>query len=432
MTKSFPTFFMCLFSLFLMGPLHASAETVELDRIVAIVNNDIITYSALQNEVRTVSQQLRQQRAAQPLPPNDVLQKQVLERLIVKELQLQLADSTGIRVDDETLNKTTSRIAADNKLTLQQFRDALTKEGYDFAVFREDIRKEIILTRLRERQINSRISVGDSEIANFQATSERQGNKDTEFHMAQILISVPDAASPEKLQELRNKAQQVLERLRSGSDFTETAIAVSDGQQALQGGDLGWRKSGELPTLFTDIANKLQPGQLSDLIRSPSGFHIVKLIGVRDNEPHIVEQTLARHILIRTNELTTDEDAQRLLVGLKQRAKAGEDFAKLAQAHSTDLVSAADGGSLGWSNSGDNVPLFEEIMNKTTPGTISEPFKTNFGWHIVKVEERREIDNTAEFQRKKIRDLIRQRKIEEETETWLRRLRDEAYVEYRL
>lgn len=418
---------LCLF----MG-FNAHAQTLELDRIVAIVNNDIITYSALRNEVRSVSQQLRQQSATQQLPANDVLEKQVLERLIVKELQLQLADGTGIRVDDETLNSTISRIAADNKLSLQEFRDVLAKEGYDFALFREDIRKEIILTRLRERQINSRIAVSDSEIANFQATAERQGNADREFRMAQILVSVPDAASPEKLQELRAKAQEILERLRKGADFAETAIAESDGQQALEGGDLGWRNAGELPTLFTDIANALQPGQLSDLIRSPSGFHIVKMIGVRDGEPHMVEQTLARHILIRPNELTTDEDAQRLLGNLKQRAEAGEDFAKLAQTHSMDLASATEGGSLGWSSSGDSVPLFDEMMNKTKPGTISEPFKTNFGWHIVKVEDRREVDNTAEFQLKKIRDLIRQRKIEEETETWLRRLRDEAYVEYRL
>lgn len=432
MTKTYFYYASLLFFMACFGQSSAQAETVELDRIVAIVNNDIITYSALRNEVRTISQQLRQQRSAQQLPSNDVLEKQVLERLIIKELQLQLADSTSIRVDDETLNNTISRIAADNKLSLQEFRDVLIKEGYDFAVFREDIRKEIILTRLRERQINSRITVSESEIANFKANSERQGSKDSEFQMAHILIAIPDAVAPEKLQELRNRAQTVLERLRSGADFAETAIAVSDGQQALQGGDLGWRKLGELPTLFSDVANKLQPGQLSDLIRSPSGFHIVKLIAVRDGQPHIVKQTLARHILIRTNELTTDEDAQRTLVSLKQRAEAGEDFAKLAQANSMDLASAAEGGSLGWTQAGDNIPLFEEMTNKTTPGAISEPFKTNFGWHIVKVEDRREIDDTAEFQRKKIRNLIRQRKIEEETETWLRRLRDEAYVEYRL
>lgn len=406
------------------------ASDTSVDRILAVVNDDVITLSDLNREVQTVTQQLRQRNVE--MPPRDVLQKQVLERLILRKLQLQLADSTGIRVDDDTLSRAIEAIAKQNKLTLAQFRDVLTRDGFDFATFREDIRKEIIISRLQQRQVANRITVTDQEVDNFLATQSAQGGTaNDEYHVAQILIALPDAASPEQIQAAKDKAQRVLDRLRAGEDFKQVALSVSDDQQALEGGDLGWRSEAQLPTLFASLVTKMQPGSISDLVRSPSGFHIVKLIEKRGETQHVIQQTSVRHILIRPNEITSDQDAETRLAQLKQRIEGGEDFAALARSHSEDRTTALNGGMLGWVNPGDLDPRFEEVMNGLQPNQVSEPFQTQFGWHIVQVLERRDHDNTNERQRTKARDLIRQRKMEEELQTWLRSLRDEAYVEYK-
>lgn len=419
-----PMIFLCALSV-----KAALGAVAEIDRIVAVVNNDVITASELRNEQHNVEQQFKEQ--GKQLPPQEILQKQILERLIIKAVQLQLADNSGIRVDDETLNKTITRIAEENRLTLGQFRDILQRDGYDFALFREDIRKEIIISRLRERQILSQINVTPQEVENAQAQTA-QNDSDQEYHLAQILIAVPEAATPEVLASTKEKAQQVLDKLRQGADFAQTATAVSDGQQALEGGEIGWRKRGELPTLFAEVVPTMKPGEVTDLIRSPSGFHIVKLIETRAGERHMITQTRARHILIKPNELKNNQEIENLLSQIKGRAEAGESFADLAKQYSEDKASAAEGGSIGWVNPGDTVPSFEQTMNSTAPGKISAPFQSNFGWHIILVEERRDIDNTEEFRQNRAREFIRQRKIEEETEAWLKRLRDEAYVEYRL
>lgn len=419
-----PMIFLCALSM-----KAALGAVAEIDRIVAVVNNDVITASELRNEQHNVEQQFKEQ--GKQLPPQEILQKQILERLIIKAVQLQLADNSGIRVDDETLNKTITRIAEENRLTLGQFRDILQRDGYDFALFREDIRKEIIISRLRERQILSQINVTPQEVENAQAQTA-QNDSDQEYHLAQILIAVPEAATPEVLASTKEKAQQVLDKLRQGADFAQTATAVSDGQQALEGGEIGWRKRGELPTLFAEVVPTMKPGEVTDLIRSPSGFHIVKLIETRAGERHMITQTRARHILIKPNELKNNQEIENLLSQIKGRAEAGESFADLAKQYSEDKASAAEGGSIGWVNPGDTVPSFEQTMNSTAPGKISAPFQSNFGWHIILVEERRDIDNTEEFRQNRAREFIRQRKIEEETEAWLKRLRDEAYVEYRL
>ncbi len=413
----------------------ASADTAPaplepVDKIVAVVNDDVITGTELDTRLHSIKEQLKNQ--SSPIPPDAVLKKQVLDRMILASLQLQLADQNGIRVDDETLNRTIERIAGDNKLSLTEFRNVLEKEGYDFATFREDIRREILISRVQQRQVTDRIMVTEQEIDNFLATQRAQGNTGAEYHLAHILIAVPDASSSERIQAAHQRAEDVLKKLRAGADFQETAIAVSDGQQALQGGDLGWRKAGELPTLFVDTVTHMKTGDVSDLIRSPSGFHIIKLLEQRDAQRHIVTQTHARHILIRTDELTSDAAAQARLKDIKQQIKGGADFATLAHQYSNDTASANNGGDLGWVNPGEMVPNFQTQMDKLATGEISEPFKTGFGWHIVQVLDRRRHDDTDAFIRSQARDALRKRKIEEELQSWLARLRDDAYIENRL
>jgi len=421
--------------LLLPAALHAAesdpaAPRQPLESIVAVVNSDVITRTELNNRLRTVKQQLQQQRA--PLPPDATLEKQVLDRMILANLQLQLADRTGVRVDDDTLNRTIARIADENHMTLSEFRAVLEKDGYDFANFREDIRKEILISRIQQRQIADRIMISEQDIDNFLANQKAQGNAGEEVHLAQILIAVPDAASPERIRAARDKAEGILKELRGGADFQETAIASSDGQQALEGGDLGWRKVGELPTFFTDTVTALRPGDISELIRSPSGYHIVKLLEKRSGQPHIVTQTHARHILLKTNELTSDADAEKRLNALRQQVQQGADFGQLAHGQSEDPASAANGGDLGWTSPGELDPRFQEAMDALDPNQVSAPFKSNFGWHIVQVLERREHDDTSNLIRNQARDALRQRKIDEELQTWLTRLRDEAHIENHL
>lgn len=401
-----------------------------LDRILAVVNNDVITQSDLAIQTRTVVQQLRQRNTE--LPPADVLQKQVLERAIMDRLQLQVADRTGIRVDDDTLNRAIETIAKQNNLSIDQFREVLARDGFDFAAFREDIREEIIISRLRQREVGNKITVTDQEVQNYLDNQKVQGaTAGNEYQIAQILVALPEAPAPEQIQATKEKAQKVLDDLRGGADFTQTATAISDDQKALEGGDLGWRAAGQLPTIFADVVPGMQPGAISELIRSPSGFHIVKLVDKRGDGESIVKQTQARHILIRTNELTSDQDAQTRLEQLKQRIDGGEDFAALARSNSEDAASAVNGGSLGWVNPGDLVPQFEAVMNDLEPAQASEPFQTQFGWHVAQVVERRDHDNTDDLKKSKAREAIRQRKGDEELQAWLRTLRDEAYIEFK-
>jgi len=345
---------------------------------------------------------------------------------------LQLAASTGVVVDDETLNQTINRIAEQNKVSLAQFRDILERDGFSYERFREDIRDEITISRLKQRHVDNRITVTDGEIDNFLATEQHQGGAENEYRLSHILIATPDEATAEEKTQARMVAGKVLENLANGEDFAKLASTLSAGQQAEQGGDLGWRKASEIPSLFADIVDHMKEGEISKVIESPGGFHIIKLTGLRTSDKHIVKQTKARHILMRTNELLTDDDVIKKLKQLKTRISAGEDFAALAKSHSEDAGSAVNGGDLGWINPGKMVPEFEEQLQQLQPGEISEPFKTQFGWHIVQVLERREHDNAEDLQRDKAREIIRQKKIVEAEQNWLRQLRDEAYIEYRL
>lgn len=425
-TRFLPIF---LFLGLLLG-LPAQAAAQALNRIVAVVNDDVILASELEDKVRLVRSQLAQQDTQPPDPAQ--LERQVLERLIMERLQLQVAERNNIEVDDETLNANLRNIAAQNGVSLTEFRQTLEREGMDYVAFREELRSQIMISRLRQQTVINRIDVSDQEVDNLLASQTAWSDQTRDYHLGHILIATPEAASPEQIRAAEREAGEVLEKLRSGADFSETAVAVSESETALEGGDLGWRKAAQLPSLFADVVRDMQPGEISDLIRSPSGFHIIKLIDVRGDERHVITQSRVRHILLQPDEMLSEAGVRVRIQQLRDRLETGADFAELARSHSTDKVSASNGGDLGWVNPGDMVPEFQEAMNKLEPGEISEPVQTRFGWHLIQVLERRQRDSTDDYQRSRAREMIRERKTDEEMELWLRRLRDESYIEYRL
>ncbi|NIR60977.1 MAG: molecular chaperone SurA [Gammaproteobacteria bacterium] len=399
-----------------------------LDRVVAVVNDEPILLSELERRLEEARSQLRRQSTAVPSPA--VLRKQVLERMVLQRLQLQVAERSGVRVDDTTLNRTIRRIAGQNELSLSEFQRVLERDGYSFEAFREDVREQILLSRLHQRQVEDKVRVTEREVERLLA-EQPIGRQNAQYHLSHILIATPEAASPEEVGAARARAGEIVERLRAGADFAETAVAVSDGQQALEGGDLGWRGPAEVPTLFAEFLPDMAAGEVHGPVRSASGFHIVKLLDKRGEERHVVTQTHARHILIQTD-VHTDEEAKLRLEQLRTRARGGEDFAGLARSHSADTRTAPKGGDLGWVDPGEVPPEIERAMEALAPGEVSAPIETEAGWHIVQVLERREHDSTEAYRRAQARERIRQRKVEEELDVWLRQLRDEAYVEYRL
>jgi len=412
-----------------VAPAQQPRPAVLLDRIVAVVNNDVITRSDLEERLRFANLQLNRQ--GTPLPPRDVLEKQILDRLITDQVQLQLAKETGLRVDDTELDRAINRIAQDNKSTLPQLRAALDKDGVPFARFREDIRNEIIVSRLRQREVDNKIVISDGEIESFISTQDQAGRGE-EYNLSHILVRVPENASPEQIQGRRSRAEQALQQLGSGSDFRQVAATFSDAPDALQGGAMGWRDGARLPTLFLDAVKTLKTGQVSPLLRSANGFHLLQLNERRGSTaPVIVRQTHARHILIKTNELVPQAEARRRLATLKERLDNKADFAELARLHSED-TSGSRGGDLGWVSPGDTVPEFERAMNALEPGQISDPVQTPFGWHLIQVLARREEDMSKERQRLSARTALHARKSDESYQEWLRQLRDRAYIEYRL
>ncbi len=409
----------------------ADSEVTQLDRVVAVVDREVITYGELQNRIAIVLGQLEKQNVSRP--PKEALEKQVLERLISDRLQLQLAAQTGLRVDDNQLDKTMERIAEQNKLSVTEFRQALEKDGISFRKFREDMRSEIILARLREREVDNRVTVTEAEIDNLLTTkaSRQQGSQD-EFDISHILIRTPEESTPEDLQKLKSKADRALKALQDGTDFAQVSASFSDAPNALEGGKLGWKNSTQVPALFTEALKAMQPGETSPVIRSPNGFHILKLINRRgDSSPLVIQQTHARHILIKPSEVLSEGDGKRRMEDLKERLENGGNFEELARQYSEDGT-AAKGGDLGWVNPGDTVPEFEKAMMALKPGEISEPVRSPFGWHLIEVIERRSQDMSKEAARLKARQEIRARKADEAYQDWLRELRDRAYVEYRL
>ena len=414
------------------GAATRTSVGVELDRIVAIVNDDIISRNELDARLRRVREQLRQSGTAPP--PPDALHRQVLERLILRRIQLQIARNSGMRVNDESLNRTLLRIAQQNELTLREFRDAVERDGYDFAQFREEVRDDILIAEVRRRQVENQINISQRDIDDYLSMMEGRGAEADRhrYRIGHILIAVPDGASSEEIDEARERAERVLEELRAGADFANMAVTHSDGQKALEGGDLGWRLASELPTMLADAVLRLETGDVSEPVRSASGFHLVKLVDRQGSQRQMIRQTLARHILITLDALTDNAEARRQLAVLRERIVNGQDFGGLARIHSDDPGSASKGGDLGWIDPGNTVPVFERTMDSLAPGAISKPFRSQFGWHLVQVLERRDRDATETSQRAEARRRLRSRKIEENTQAWLRRVRDEAYVEYRL
>ncbi|MFV5213652.1 peptidylprolyl isomerase [Azonexus caeni] len=421
--------FLSLCSLFVPAAQAAPAEAVEADYIVAVVGDGAITRNELRSRLDVALRQLQKQ--GTPIPPQDVLEKQMLERLIMEQVQFAYAKESGLRIDDAQLDQAIGRIAANNNMTLPQFRVALEKDGIGYDEFREEIRGEMIMARLREREVESRLAVSDAEIENYLANQAANGGGD-EYRLAHIMLRAPESATPEQLQKLRQRAELALARARAGENFAELTAAFSDAPDALQGGDLGWRPLDRLPVLYAEAAGKLQAGGVSELLRSSAGFHVVKLVERRGaNQPASVQQTHARHILIRTNEVMSEADARHRLETVRERIVNGMDFAEQARIFSQD-GSAAKGGDLGWLNPGDTVPDFERAMDALKPGELSQVIKSPFGMHLIQVMERRERDVSSERQRSVARQAIRERKLDEAYQDWLRQLRDRTYVENRL
>jgi peptidyl-prolyl cis-trans isomerase SurA len=416
--------------LLLCAPLPLPAAPVEIDRIVAVVNNAVITRFELEGRVDQALRQIAGQKT--PLPPRRLLEKQMLERMITEKALMQIAEDTNIRFDGLILDRAIARIAQGNNLSPEAFRKTLEAEGISYVAFREQVRTEMTISRLKEREVDNKLVVTEAEIDNFLANTAQAANQKDEYRLAHILVLAPEGASPEKLAELRAKAEKALAELKSGADFAQVSAAYSDAQTALQGGGLGWRSEAQLPSLFASALTGLKPGDVSAVLKSGNGFHILKLLDKRGkNVQLVVKQTHARHILVKTSEVVTDSDARNRLLQLKERIENGASFAELAKLHSDDL-SASRGGDLGWLNPGDTVPEFERSMDALKPDEVSSPVQSPFGWHLIQVLERRDQDVTQERRRLDARRSLRERKSEEAFEDWVRQARDRAYVEYRL
>jgi peptidyl-prolyl cis-trans isomerase SurA len=402
-----------------------------LDRVVAIVNDGIVLNSDLDAQIDAVTERMHQQRLE--LPPQNVLRQQVLERLVVQEIELQHAGRAGVKVTDEMLNSALTDVAKRNNITLTQLPDTLKQQGVDYPSYREEVRKEITLTVLRQRDVLQHISVTPREIDQFLDKQSRTPSEHSEFNVSHILISVGQEASPQQIDAAAKRAQEVYERAKGGEDFAKLAVAYSNSQTALDGGALGWRKGSELPTFLSDTVAKLKPGEVGEPLRTPTGFHIVKLNEVRggSSENSVEDQVHVRHILMKTNELADDATVRTKLSAIRERVLKGEDFGGIAQVTSEDPGSAAEGGDLGWSGPGTFAPEFETVINGLKDNEMSEPFHTQFGWHLAQVLGHRRYDNTNEIKRRQAMEAIRASKADEETELWLRRMRDEAYVDFK-
>ncbi len=412
--------------------IQAEDDVDWIDGIAAIVNDEVITQGELQKRLDSIITQLRGE--GKSLPAISLLKNQVMERMVLTRLQLSMAEQTGIRIDDVTLDRTIENIAQQNNLSIREFRDVLTRDGIDFAEFREDIRKEMTLSRLRQREVDNRILVTKQDVDNYLLTQKTQQGGDQEYRLQHILMALPEGVSPEQLKRSQQKAAQLVQQLKDGAVFSEMAIAHSAGQKALDGGDLGWRQLGELPRAFAEVVSNLEIGGISNLIRSPNGFHIIKLAEKRSasTQRNVIIQRQARHILIKPKNRADRAESRAQLERILEQIKNGADFAEIAKNHSDDRGSAVEGGSLGWVNPGVMVPEFEEEMGKLADGEISPVFQSRFGWHIVQVLAHREHDNTEELQRIAAQKAIKQRLVEEEYQLWLRRLRDEAFVELKI
>ena len=405
------------------------APIVPLDRVIAVVNDEAVTQWDLREQKRVVLQQMKASNVTPP--PADVLDKQVLERLITERALVQHAKDNGIRVDDTVVDRTIQRVAEENKMSLDEFRKVLERENIPYAAYRDDIRRQVMLQRVREREVDSKLTVTDAEVDNYLATVNAQAGGEAEYLLSHVYVSMPDQATPDQIEARRRRAEDALAEVRRGRPFNEVAASFSDAPDALQGGSLGWRTPARLPTVFVEPVRGMKAGDVSPVLRSPGGFHIVKLEQKRDrNAPTVVDQTHARHILIKVNETASEADAKARVDRLRERIAGGAKFEDLARVNSED-ASSAKGGDLGWISPGDTVPDFEKAMDRLQPNDLSQPVRTPFGWHIIQVLERRKQDITDARRRDQARLALRERKSEEQFSEFMRQLRDRTYVEYK-
>jgi peptidyl-prolyl cis-trans isomerase SurA len=408
----------------------AQAEVQPLNRVVAIVDNDVIMQSQLDARLREVQQTIAKRGAA--VPPQDVLSQQVLERLIIENIQLQIGDRSGIRITDEELNQAIGTIAQRNGMSIEQFRAALAQDGLSYAEARDQVRREMVISRVRQRRVAERIQVTDQEVQNFLTSDLGKLQLSEEFRLANILIPLPEGASSEAIQEADRQARELYQQLQQGADFAQLAIARSASETALEGGEMGWRKAAQLPPPFDAMVGALAVGEATEPMRTPGGFIILKLLEKRGGEAQVRDEVNVRHILIKPSEIRSETESRRLAERLYQRIQAGEDFAELAKSFSEDPGSALNGGSLDWIDPSVLVPEFREVMGNTASGELSKPFKSPYGWHVLQVMGRRATDGSAEFREQQALNLLRNRKYDEELQAWLRQIRDEAYVESKL
>ena len=398
-----------------------------LDSIVAVVDEDVVLKSELDRQVAAVTAQYASN--PQQLPPHDVLERQLLDRLIMQKLQVARAESTGVKVSDAQLDQALTTVAAQNKLDVSQLRGAIEAQGMNYAGFRDNVREQLIVQALRQRVAQSRVQVSDAEVDSL----VKNGNLHSgQLHLGYIMINVPDGATPEQIDQAHAKAEDIKRQIDGGMDFAAAAIRYSNAENALQGGDLGWRSANELPPALVDAADKLQEGQTSSPLRGPNGFHIIKLLGKRDGSTHMVTEYEASHILVKTSELVSSEQAKKKIEDIRRRVVGGEDFAKAAKASSEDEQTAALGGELGWF--GDNAygAQVDEVVKSLKPGEVSQPFQTSVGWHILKLFDVRNTDKAGEMQRDEAKNMLFQRKAEDEYLSFLRQIRSEAFVQVRL
>jgi peptidyl-prolyl cis-trans isomerase SurA len=419
------------------APTGPAAKGLLLDKVAAVVNDGVVLQSEVEDQMALLVQRLRaeSQQTGKPLelPPLEALRGQVLERLVMQEIQMQRAGKVGMRINDEALNNALSDIAQRNNLQLAQLPEAVAQQGIDYAAYRETVRRDLTLTYLRQRDVTQRIYVSPRELQQFLDRQKNRPSELNEYNLSHILIAVPQAASPQQLDEAARRASDVYERANKGEDFSRLAVQFSNSQTALEGGSLGWRKGGEVPTILAELVAKLKTGQVSEPLRTPSGYHIVRVNEIRGSDTQtVVRQTRVRHILMKPTEIQDDATVRQKLETMRDRILKGEDFAALAKASSEDPGSASEGGDLGWTNPGTFVPEFEGALAALKDDEISTPFRSQFGWHIAQVLGRRDFDNTEEMRKQRAFMQIRESKAEEETELWLRRLRDEAFVENRM
>lgn len=406
------------------------AEVRPIDRVVAIVDNDVIMQSQLDQRLREVQQTIAKRGAS--LPPEHVLSQQVLERLIIENIQLQIGDRSGIRITDEELNQAIEAIAQRNGMTVEQFRGALSRDGLSYEDAREQVRREMVISRVRQRRVAERIQVSDQEVQNFLASDLGKMQLSEEFRLANILIPVPEGSSPSTIQAAERQAQDLYQQLKQGADFAQLAISRSAGETALEGGEIGWRKAAQLPPPFDGMIGALPVGDVTEPVRTPGGFIILKLLDKRGGETLVRDEVHVRHILLKPSEIRSEEETRRLAQRIYDRIQSGDDFAELAKSYSEDPGSALNGGDLNWIDPNALVPEFRQVMAQTPAGQLSQPFKSPYGWHVLEVLGRRATDSSSQFREQQALNVLRNRKYDEELQAWLRQIRDEAYVETKL